>query len=63
MLVASGWKYEGMAGYSEENRAKQVPVYRLALGCAHMYTTSTHEREGLIRSGWTDEHIAFYGTK
>jgi hypothetical protein len=52
-----------MAGYSEENRSKQVPVYRLALGCAHMYTTSTHEREGLIRSGWTDEHIAFYGTK
>lgn len=62
-LSKSGWRYEGIACYSETDPAKQVPVYRLSYGAAHLYTTSTHEVEGLVRAGWTDEHVAFFGTK
>ena len=62
-LSKCGWRYEGIACYSEQDKAKQVPVYRVSLGAAHLYTTSTHEIEGLVRAGWTDEHVAFFGIK
>lgn len=57
-----GWKYENVAFHSDKN--KGVPVYRLyASHNGHMYTASEKERDALVKLGWKNEGVAFYGMK
>lgn len=65
------------SGYSNEGVAFQVfdvgstpdlntysPVYRLyKSGSGHLYTTNATERANLLKKGWKNEGIAWYGLK
>jgi len=66
-LVKLGWKDEGIGWYSDEN--KGTPLYRLynpnAIGQyeagGHHYTKDVKEKNSLIKAGWRDEGIGWYG--
>lgn len=71
-LVAVGWSYEGIGWYSDD--AKGVPLYRQYNpnvqpwaaknnSGSHNYTTSKAENDKLVRTGWYEEGIGWYGTK
>ncbi|MBR0377753.1 MAG: hypothetical protein IJI04_04980 [Lachnospiraceae bacterium] len=55
--------YEGIGFYSDSE--KTVPMYRLynpnARSGYHFFTGSKGERDGLVKAGWRDENIGFYG--
>lgn len=65
MLVKLGWKYEGIAWYSDDEKA--VPLYRQynpnAKSGSHNYTSSKEENNYLVSIGWKAEGIAWYGLK
>lgn len=56
-----GWVSEGINFVSKPNG---TPVYRLynpnATRGTHMFTTSSGEKQNLLKIGWLDEGIAFY---
>ncbi len=61
-LSASNYSYEGIAWYSSDSTGSTV--YRLRPagkkdGYAH-YTSSTVERDTLVKAGWTSEAAGFY---
>lgn len=69
-LVRVGWAFEGIGWYSDEG--KGIPLYRqfnpnVNPGAArnnsgsHNYTTSKAENDHLVRLGWREEGIAWYG--
>lgn len=71
-LIKAGWKYEGIGWYSDD--AKGVPLYRQYNpnvnpearrnnSGSHNYTTSKSERNNLVRLGWKDEGVGWYGVK
>jgi hypothetical protein len=55
--------YEGISFYSDTE--KTVPMYRLynpnARSGYHFFTGSKKERDALVKAGWKDEKIGFYG--
>ena len=58
-----GWKQEGIAWYSDENKGKAV--YRLynpyvTVG-THHYTTNEKEYNDLAKGGWRQESVGWYG--
>ena len=62
-LVKAGWRYEGIAWYSDTK--KTIPVYRLYHPIQrtgnHHYTTSAYERDYISKNeGWRKEGIAWY---
>ncbi|MDO4404908.1 MAG: hypothetical protein Q4C09_07710 [Atopobiaceae bacterium] len=63
MLVAAGWKYEGIAWMSDP--ARGVALLREynpnAFSCNHNYTTSRAEHDWLVSLGWRDEGVGWYG--
>lgn len=67
MLIGAGWQYEGIGWYSDVTRA--VALNRLynpyAYGAggagAHHYTASYAERDELLKLGWRNEGIGWYG--
>ncbi|KAB5605529.1 hypothetical protein [Bifidobacterium jacchi] len=64
MLVAKGWKYEGIGWYSS-NRSCMWPLYRQynrrARRGSHNYTLNKAENDMLVAKGWKYEGIAWYG--
>ena len=66
-LVRVGWRDEGIGWYSDENQ--RTPMYRLynpnATGQyeagGHHYTKDVNEKNSLIKAGWRDEGIGWYG--
>lgn len=72
MLVAAGWIYEDIGWYSDD--AQGVPLYRqfnpnvqpwapVNNSGSHNYTTSKVENDQLVRVGWHEEGIGWYGCK
>ncbi|MDE5758807.1 MAG: hypothetical protein K2H85_09390 [Allobaculum sp.] len=68
-LQTLGWRGEGIGLYSTSSTdANRVELYRLynpnATGVgSHHYTADKAERDALVRFGWKDEGIAWYGLK
>ena len=66
-LVKVGWKYEGIGWYSvKKTDSDRVAIYRLynpnCTGAgSHHYTKDDAERDYLVKIGWKDEGIAWYG--
>lgn len=69
-LIKVGWKDEGIGWYSDDS--KSVPLYRqfnpyveptapTNNSGSHNYTTNSEERDALVKVGWRDEGIAWYG--
>ena len=62
-MIGAGWVYEGISFYSDTE--KTVPMYRLynpnARSGYHFFTGSKKERDALVKAGWKDEKIGFYG--
>lgn len=66
MLVAKGWKYEGIGWYSYNGAAcYSAPLYRQynrrARRGSHNYTLNKAENDMLVAKGWKYEGIAWYG--
>ena len=63
MLIGKGWRYEGVGWYSDKNKA--TAIYRAynpnAKAGAHHFTSNKEEKDYLVRLGWRDEKIGFYG--
>ncbi|GBG96759.1 membrane protein [Lactococcus termiticola] len=65
VLVASyHWSNEGTAFYSDAKQGKaDYRLYNPAAGVgSHFTTSSSYERDQLIKQGWKYEGIAWYGT-
>ncbi len=66
-LVSLGWEDEDIGWYSDDDET--TPLYRLynpnATGIfeagGHHYTTNKEERNNLIKMGWQNEYIGWYG--
>jgi hypothetical protein len=69
-LTNAGWKYEQVAFYgASASTAGAMPVYRLnnpnaKNTASHFFTTSTSERDSLVKSGWKlESSSAWYAIK
>ena len=65
-LIRLGWRYEGIAWYSDTS--KDVPIYRDCKSSQskfnHNFTSSLIEHNHLTAtSAWRSEGIAWYGCK
>lgn len=68
-LIKAGWKDEGIGWYSYEgngiNERDMTPLYRQynpnAFANNHNYTANTEEKENLLKLGWRDEKVGWYG--
>lgn len=58
-LVATGWRYEGIAWTSPTSGIPVIRLYNQKTG-DHMYTASGDEANNLVRSGWKREGTAFF---
>lgn len=61
MLVAKGWRYEGISWYS----GGEIKLLRLynpnAKAGSHHYTANTYEKDQLVKVGWQYEGHAWNG--
>ena len=66
MLVAKGWKHEGIGWYSGGDvqlwRQYNPNVDSNTQSGSHNYTANGNERNMLVKSGWRDEGKAWKGT-
>ncbi len=62
ILQATGWTYEGIAFYGDNNSNSTNAVYRLynPYSGDHHYTNNIFEHNYLATIGWQDEGICFY---
>ncbi len=67
-LIAAGWKDEGIGWnsmYTPQEDVNSQPVYRQynpnEYANNHNYTTSKTENDTLVKLGWKDEGIGWYG--
>jgi|GEM_PF-2750005 len=62
ILQATGWTYEGIAFYGDNNSNSTNAVYRLynPYSGDHHYTNNIFEYNYLATIGWQDEGICFY---
>lgn len=62
ILQATGWTYEGIAFYGDNNSNSTNAVYRLynPYSGDHHYTNNIFEYNYLATIGWQDEGITFY---
>lgn len=66
-LVSYGWKDEGVGWKTlvSHDGVNAVPIYRQYNHnqklCNHNYTVSVNEKNELIKRGWKDEEIGWYG--
>lgn len=66
-LISYGWKDEGVGWKTlvSQDGVNAVPIYRQYNHnqklCNHNYTLSVNEKNELIKRGWKDEEIGWYG--